>query len=72
MIQTEHVKGDVTREERIDMFEQYYLRVLCEDGQDGTEFDCAVLDALKTLKEKYQNPDKERMVGIHLGCASGG
>ncbi|MEK7494184.1 MAG: hypothetical protein AAB630_03460 [Patescibacteria group bacterium] len=68
VIHTEHVEDNVTREERIDLLKQYYLHVLVEDGIDGTDFDVAVLDALKKLEEKYRDPNKERKVGFHLGC----
>lgn len=63
-MQTEYVEGDVTREKRIDLLEQYYLHVLAEDGIDGTKFDIAVLTAMKELKEKYPDSNKEGVAGI--------
>lgn len=65
VIYTEHVEDGTTRERRIDLLKQYFCHVLAEDG---TDFDNTVLDALKTLEKKYQNPDKERIVGVHSGC----
>lgn len=69
MIQTKHVKDDVTREERINMLEHFFLFALSEDGMHGTKFDVDVLDAMKVLREKYQNFNKERVIDI---CWCGG
>lgn len=68
VIYTEHVEGGTTREKRIDLLREYYLHILVEDSLNATDFDFAVLGVLKVLEEKYQNPDKERMAGIHRGC----
>lgn len=67
-IRTEHVKSDATREERIALLKKYFLHVLTEDVEHGTDFDVAVLDAIKELHEKYLDPRKERKIGIHEGC----
>ena len=44
----------LTRHGALRALELYYLRVLVEDPQDGTNFDCDVLDAISTLKRKYE------------------
>ncbi len=67
-MQTKRVEDDVTREKRIDFLEQYYLRVLAEDRIGGTKFDLTVLDAIKVLREKYPDSNKERNIGLHPGC----
>ena len=44
---------DASREDKLRMLELYYLRHLVEDPQDGTPFDCDILDAIKSLREKH-------------------
>lgn len=47
---------DLSREEKLRLVELYYLRHLVEDPQDGTDFDCDILDAIKALRAKYVQP----------------
>jgi len=42
------------RQERLERLKQYYLRYLVEDPQDGTTFDCAILDFLRDMEEEYK------------------
>lgn len=51
---TDRVPVESTRERRLEILKQYYLAVLVEDGQDGTIFDCDILDAIESLEKKYK------------------
>jgi hypothetical protein len=48
-----HIRPSAPREWRINHLRRYFLQYLVEDGQDGTRFDCAVLDALDRLEAEY-------------------
>jgi len=43
---TQHIGNSATRVERVRALKDYYSRFLCEEGQDGTEFDDMVYDCL--------------------------
>lgn len=45
------------RAEKVQNLIEYFCRNLAEDPQDGTEFDCDVLDALEAVERRYK---KER------------
>lgn len=47
------VPVETTRKRRLEMLRLYFLNLLVEDGQDGTGFDCDVLDAIEALEKKY-------------------
>jgi len=47
-------RKDLTRSERARKLELFYLENLVEDPLDGTDFDEAVLDAMKDLKESFK------------------
>lgn len=47
--------ANMTRLERINELIKYFAGKLSEDAQDGTPFDCDVLDTLEKLKEKYKD-----------------
>ncbi len=58
---TETVSSETTREERIEHLVQYFCRFLCEDGgPDGTSFDCAVLDVLRSVEKQF--PERKQKV----------
>lgn len=42
----------LNREEKIQVLQWFYLLNLVEDPQDGTNFDCAVIDALEAIIQK--------------------
>lgn len=46
----------MTRGERIKELRFYFVNCLCEDPQDGSPFDCAVLDALDQIERDYPEP----------------
>ena len=39
-----------SRLEALDRLAEFYATYLAEDGQDGTNFDCRVLDAIKAIE----------------------
>lgn len=43
---------NLTKEERLDLLNIFFVRYLCEDQIEGTQFDCDVMDAITTLKSK--------------------
>lgn len=45
---------DAPRNERLEQLKMYYLKYLVEDPQDGTRFDCDILDMIETLRKKYE------------------
>lgn len=45
------------RAEKVQNLIEYFCRNLAEDPQDGTEFDCDVIDALEAVERRYK---KER------------
>lgn len=59
----------MTRRERIEELRLYFVNVLCEDPQDGSPFDCAVLDTLDRIEREY--PEGETLepweILAHLG-----
>lgn len=46
---------DMTRLERLDKLKKYFLHELVEDSNDGTNFDCSVLDAFEFLEKRYKD-----------------
>ena len=49
----ERVLPEESRNERLENLKQYFLHILAEDQQEGSEFDCNVLDAIDELQRKY-------------------
>lgn len=50
-----------SRQEKLEATKQWFLRNMVEDPIDGTEFDCAVLDAFKFLEQQFAtNVDNNR------------
>ena len=47
------VDPTTTRQERVELLYWYFLNVLVEDSQDGTDFDLHILRFLEELKSKY-------------------
>jgi len=47
------------RLQKIKTLRQYFLKNLVEDPQDGTKFDCVVLDAFKELERKTREIEIE-------------
>lgn len=47
----------VTRKDRLEVLMLYFLRHLVEDPQDGTLFDCDVMDAIRELQRKYDGKE---------------
>jgi len=45
--------SSLSRVEKLDMLKKFFLNSLVEDPQDGTEFDCDVLDAIESLESRY-------------------
>ena len=43
-----------TRVEKLEELKQWFLANLVEDPIDGTAFDCAVLDSVEALKERFE------------------
>lgn len=41
------------RKEKLYRLKMYYLTVLVEDSQDGTTFDCEVIDVINKLEEDF-------------------
>lgn len=50
----------MTRSEKIKQLEIYFLENLVEDPQNGTDFDCDVLDNLKELQEYWRDHDSAK------------
>lgn len=44
------------RRKALKNLEKYYLKTLVEDGMDGTNFDCAVFDAIALLEKQFCTP----------------
>ncbi len=53
-ILTARVSEETSEYERLRILHKYFLEVLVQDAQDGTQFDSDVLDAIRALKEKYK------------------
>lgn len=51
---TVRVSEETSAHERLRILEKYFLAVLVQDGRDGTVFDIDVLDAIRSLKNKYK------------------
>jgi len=49
------VNPKTSRRERLEILKQYYLRILVEDPLEGTQFDCAVLDKIKEIKDREED-----------------
>jgi hypothetical protein len=45
---------DLSRVEKLEVLQLFYLSNLVEDGQDGTDFDGDVTDAIRALQTKYR------------------
>ncbi len=42
---------------------EYFCRTLAEDPQDGTEFDCDIIDALEAVERRHREEVKETREG---------
>lgn len=51
---TKRLHSRVSRKDKLEVLKQYYLQFMVEDWQDGTDFDCDVLDAIESLQIKYK------------------
>jgi hypothetical protein len=49
----------MTREEKLRSLEFYFLNGLAEDLQNGTDFDCAVLDAIDKLQREFGHVEED-------------
>jgi hypothetical protein len=47
------VEKSMNRRERLVALTFYFTSILAEDQIDGTSFDCAVVDAIQGLENKY-------------------
>lgn len=52
-----HVGYEMPREERLEIWLQYYLRNLCEDGQDGSKMDCQIIAFVRDMQLRYAECD---------------
>jgi len=53
--------SSLSRPEKLDMLKKFFLNSLAEDPQDGTEFDCDILDAIESLESRYTEMRKKKL-----------
>lgn len=53
------VPVEATRLERLDQLKQYFLNFLVEDPQDGSGFDCNVLNVIEGLGAHYKDNEDD-------------
>jgi len=70
----ERMDPKVHRVEKLKRLKQYFLHHLVEDPQDGTCFDCMVLDAIEALENVFKDDGNIRgwkVLVSHDGTTSG-
>ena len=48
-----------SRKEKTQTLVDWWYTHICEDGMDGTAFDCDFLDGIKEWRDKYSEPENQ-------------
>ena len=51
--------SSLSRPEKLNMLKKFFINSLAEDPEDGTEFDCDVIDAIESLESRYLEEEQE-------------
>lgn len=51
--------SSLSRPEKLNMLKKFFINSLAEDPQNGTEFDCDVLDAIESLESRYLEEEEK-------------